>query len=656
LFAVAVTSIVATAGLLATTTPSPAAAADLSQFRPGNIISDQVFFNSGSMGEAQVQAFLDWKNPGCRSGYVCLNRYTETTPSRSADSHCAAYAGASSESAARIITKVARACGINPQVLIVTLQKEQGLVTDTWPTSTQYRIAMGYACPDSAACDSQYYGFFNQVYSAARQFKVYGASSYFTWYAPGQVHNILYNPNRACGSTPVYIENQATANLYYYTPYQPNAAALAAGYGIGDSCSTYGNRNFYNYFTDWFGSTQVSSGSLVQASGSGAVYLLTQGVKHHIEKYADYAIFASRLGGVSTVPQSYLDAFPTGNVVTRYVHGATDRKLYLLQADGTKHNFPTVESTAALGYQFNEYTTLDQAQIDAFTTGAPVGSFVRLDSAPETYKLEAGTKRYIPNAASWFYVSAGTSGAVVEMDRDRATNIPDGPAVLPPNTLVRAANSGDVMMTTGNSSMIHITSFAMGYEFGARDYFVLPAGILDHQTTTPGDLGPFVSCGSSVYFASGGQVYSLSGALPTGWTAVPLASDACTFLVKSNRTITSPIFVQPAGSGAVYAVADGTLRHVRSYESLMSMNGSRPLTILAWSPETAAAVGIGAPYLEEGNIVQFSGKPEVYVWRSGSLHHIQDYAALLQLGGGQLPRIEQLPVSYLASYKVGDPL
>jgi hypothetical protein len=53
----------------------------------------------------------------------------------------------------------------------------------------------------------------------------------------------------------VLIQNQATAGLYNYTPYQPNAAALAAGYGTGDSCSAYGNRNFWLYFRDWFGPT-----------------------------------------------------------------------------------------------------------------------------------------------------------------------------------------------------------------------------------------------------------------------------------------------------------------------------------------------------------------------------------------------------------------
>ena len=46
-----------------------------------------------------------------------------------------------------------------------------------------------------------------------------------------------------CGTSSVYIQNQATAGLYNYTPYQPNAAALANLYGTGDSCSAYGNRN-----------------------------------------------------------------------------------------------------------------------------------------------------------------------------------------------------------------------------------------------------------------------------------------------------------------------------------------------------------------------------------------------------------------------------
>ena len=238
----------------------PASAADLSQFDPGRIIDDSVFFNGNALNADQVQAFLNSKVSWCQQGAICLKDYRQSTENKPADAMCAGYSGTTSESAADIIARVGQSCGISQKALIVTLQKEQGLVTSTRPSSWAYTIAMGQGCPDTSACDSQYYGFFNQVYGAAHQFKRYtnppGTSNFFTWYAPGNTWNILYSPDRGCGSSPVYVHNAATAGLYYYTPYQPNRASLNAGYGTGDGCSTYGNRNFYNYFTDWFGSTR----------------------------------------------------------------------------------------------------------------------------------------------------------------------------------------------------------------------------------------------------------------------------------------------------------------------------------------------------------------------------------------------------------------
>jgi hypothetical protein len=150
------------------------------------------------------------------------------------------------------------------------MQKEQSLVTNTGSTlyAMRYQKTMGYACPDTAPCDTQYYGFQNQVYSAARRFQQYAASPASFGYRAGRTHNLLFNPNRVCGSSPVFVQNQATANLYIYTPYQPNAAALAAGYGSGDGCSAYGNRNFWLYYTDWFGSTQLPGQSSWQPVGT----------------------------------------------------------------------------------------------------------------------------------------------------------------------------------------------------------------------------------------------------------------------------------------------------------------------------------------------------------------------------------------------------
>ncbi|HWT40312.1 MAG TPA: RICIN domain-containing protein, partial [Dongiaceae bacterium] len=56
-----------------------------------------------------------------------------------------------------------------------------------------------------------------------------------------------------CGGSNVSIQNLATAALYDYTPYQPNAAVLAAPMGTTVTCGAYGNINFYRYFTSWFG-------------------------------------------------------------------------------------------------------------------------------------------------------------------------------------------------------------------------------------------------------------------------------------------------------------------------------------------------------------------------------------------------------------------
>jgi hypothetical protein len=217
------------------------------------------------MTTAQIQTFLNTKNPTCVSAGndKCVKDYKETTITRDADAYCAKYQGASNESAAQIISKVSTACKVSEKALLVMLQKEQGLITALWSyyvdpnrvhsnDDPHYRSAMGMGCPDTAACDSKYYGFANQVYSGARQLNVYRITGYYN-YKPNKDNYVQYNPNAGCGGTNVYISNWATAALYTYTPYQPNAAALKNPEGIGDGCSAYGNRNFFRYFYDWFG-------------------------------------------------------------------------------------------------------------------------------------------------------------------------------------------------------------------------------------------------------------------------------------------------------------------------------------------------------------------------------------------------------------------
>jgi len=244
-------------------------------FNPGNIISDDVFYNYNSMTAAEIQTFLNERNSNCdpwglrnnraapflAAGHTlpvtCLPDFQGRTVDRPVDAYCNGYVGRPNETAAEMIYNVARSCRVNPQVLLVKLQKEQGLVTSQFPWPRQYSAAMGFACPDDAPCNEAFAGFFMQVWAAARQFRVYRQADRFIngWFRVGQYNNIGLHPDasRNCGTQRVFIENQATQGLYYYTPFVPNAAALRTLSGSGDRCSVYGNRNFWVIFWRWFG-------------------------------------------------------------------------------------------------------------------------------------------------------------------------------------------------------------------------------------------------------------------------------------------------------------------------------------------------------------------------------------------------------------------
>lgn len=258
LVAVAVASVVS---VLLVAAPQPAEALSGSQFDPGYIISDAKFYDGNAMSEAEIQSFLTASSGTClNSNCLAVHRISTTTTSAGFGT-CATYQGAPDESAARIIFKVQQACGISAKVLLVTLQKEQGLVTKSAPTSLELRKAMGQGCPDTSDCDANYYGLQKQLYFGSRQLTWYGnPAGSFTYIKVGQSNRIQYHPNIGCGTGPVTVKNRATAALYYYTPYQPNAASLGNLYGTGDGCSSYGNRNFWVHYNNWFGSPNSEGG------------------------------------------------------------------------------------------------------------------------------------------------------------------------------------------------------------------------------------------------------------------------------------------------------------------------------------------------------------------------------------------------------------
>lgn len=254
-----------------------------SEFNAGRIIDDELFYDGADMSTAQIQTFLEARMPECdtygeeiysgtmtRAEYAatrdeyppfdCLRDYSTTYDARAADSLCSAIP-AGTKTAAQVIHEVSEACDVSAKALLVMIEKESGLLTDAWPWVSQYRVIMGYGCPDTgpgytANCDDEYYGYYNQMYNAARQLQNYRQNPQNYRYRAGETIDIQYHPNPSCGDSAVTLLNSATAGLYNYTPYQPNQESVNSFPGAGNSCSSYGNRNFWFMYNNWFGSTK----------------------------------------------------------------------------------------------------------------------------------------------------------------------------------------------------------------------------------------------------------------------------------------------------------------------------------------------------------------------------------------------------------------
>lgn len=397
-------------GVIATESPSQAAL-DAKTFDPGLIISDLVFDDWGTMNATQIQKFLEARVPTCTDndgGPKCLRNYKENISGsyairgslHSYSLHiCADVPAATNQSAAQIISAVATACRINPRVLLVTLQKEQGLVTAADPTTYMYKAAMGYGCPDSAPqiCgqDSNSSSrLFWQMYRAGWQLRWYGdPRGSFTYLKPGKTINMGYHPSSSCGKKSFKLKSQATAKLYYYTPYTPNAAALNNLWGSGDSCSAYGNRNFWRQFWTWFGSPVA--GSYIIKTSANETFLVNQDTQKRY-KITDETLIEDfdPLGPVGSISESFMATFTDAGDLKSLVQDQSTQKRYLI-LDGFKYEVTTALQATGLGLDWANAPVLTSVQLSNFD----VMAFGKSATSGEVFMLQGETKALVRDSA-----------------------------------------------------------------------------------------------------------------------------------------------------------------------------------------------------------------------------------------------------------------
>ena len=183
--------------------PSPSAGAS---YDKNNIITDSQLTNPGAMSASQIQSFLS-----------------------SQGSVLATYSSGGKTAAQRIYDDC-QTHGISPYVVLVTLQKEKGLVKSS--TANPNNFAMGWNTSDSSTSD-----FANQIYYGTRQFRRYYDNLGSYGWTVGANHSV--------SDGTVTAANTATAGLYIYTPW--------IGQGGGGQTGVGGNYLFWDLWYNTFG-------------------------------------------------------------------------------------------------------------------------------------------------------------------------------------------------------------------------------------------------------------------------------------------------------------------------------------------------------------------------------------------------------------------
>lgn len=686
-----------------------------SAFDPGLIISDSVFYDFGSMTVDQIQSFLDSRVTNCRAtdpSIDCLKNIRVDIPETPATGPndvgpCSAISAKAQATAAEVIHAIANSCGINPKVLIVTLQKEQGLVSSTRPTPYMYRAAMGFGCPDSdpGICGKVFVGLFNQLYRGARQLQWYGdPAGSFTYWKPGRTVAMRFHPRSSCGTKSFLLQNQATANLYYYTPYTPNDAALGNLYGTGDSCSAYGNRNFWRFYHDWFGSP-IGGGYLLKAAGT-ETFLIVNDQKYLVN---DARLLAALrpLGPIGEISQAYLDSFVTAGQMSQVAKDVTSGQTFLL-VDGVRFaaDCPTLTQ---YGADCNLAVPLVSLQLNAFQDGGTLSRLVVTESGAR-YWIENGTTRVVVddlalNAAGGqgltaskmtieqvLSLSAGaplasdlmsfkvsgldtpvvlSGGAAYRVERGLAAGVnlnqwfPDSGAVVERSDIeaILSTQSITTFVRDANNVVFAITPSGKARvpnpEAWTTVVTALPAAILDRIPTITQELTDqivlTVPQDRAFYFAQSGEVRSSNfGAMRNEFlqllgqpAALQVPRTVLSSLVKAGDALAPGTVVKVRNSSTLFLVDDlGNRIRLASSDHAKSVTDSRVYTIGKTNLDALRS----RPAL---TTIKVECNSQVFVLDNGSLYSVTAEVAAHFPGGAYRLSLNTCRALNLASAPIG---
>lgn len=365
-------------------------------FNPNNIITDSQLLNSSTMTISDIQSFLESHN-SYLANYRTIDTYgqvktaAEIIYNASVNNYnCEGVELSDKPTELEKKQKCKAITTVNPQFLLILLQKEQSLVTENNPTRRQLDWATGYGCPDGGSCNPYWQGFGKQVNSAALQFWWYIQSPQQYNYKTGKSYTFS-NPYGTISQQTVTVvpENNATAALYNYTPHVYN-----------------GNYNVFKLWKEYFPPQTYPNGTLLQAEGEVGVWLIEDGKKR---PFTSKVALTSRFDEdkIIKVSSSDLNAYTKGAPLkfANYSLIKSPRGTIYLLVDNKKRAFESDAAFKKIGYNPEEIQNASWEDINSYEDGAmitlnsvyPTGALLQDNKTGGVYWVQEGEKSPIPD-------------------------------------------------------------------------------------------------------------------------------------------------------------------------------------------------------------------------------------------------------------------
>jgi len=493
--------------VLTTTVPLPAAMAAEGidpNFNPGILISDKAFSDVGTFGSAAgIQKFLEQRKSALAdTSQAFVKKLKEPDSLTKVGLEDPQPSLSRLRTAAELIYDSSTKHGLNPQVILVKLDKEQSLVSGKFTGDVlQKRLdrAVGFGCPDYEGCGEIFLSFYRQLFgtfdsngarwlgaaaSLMRSFNTEGGrgpgmdASNRVFGRPiiriSKVGDAVVFDNTMGGyegikqNQTVTIGNRATAALYRYTPHVFN-----------------GNYNFWKLYSSWF---KYPNGTVIQMKGDDNFYVIDNANKR---PFSQFVATQRKIdtSSVVTVSKSEFDTYLTDKQMPpldgTLIKGAASAAVYLIQ--DTKKRPISGPVFTQQKFSFANVVTVPQAEADLYDQGAYVtpttGTLVVGETDGTVYLIDVDLKRAV--SYDVFVARKFSFGKILKLSDVEVKAFPSGPWATPPDQVAIKLKGSSGIYWFRDNQRRYVSAFVYQQrgvanfphmELGADEFNSIPVG------------------------------------------------------------------------------------------------------------------------------------------------------------------------------------